>query len=391
MPLRVSSIGVILLLIILLPQWTAAQNSRVGEWISCSKVQTVNRKPSTAVSEEITVGNFRAVTLYSPAEALPAIKSVLSKWNAQVTTNTPIKISLEWAETGNFMALTRPSSFIRNFSTNTPNNIWYPIALAEKLAGKELNNPDDFEIEIKLNAGINWYFGIDGKCDSNQIDLYTILLHEITHGMGFISSAEQTPEGVIFSTDESFSVFDRLLMTGDHTRLINYESPQLLEDLLSEGDIFISNTSDNDSYWKCYSPITFSSGVSLSHWDHDENTSNTLMRPFFDPGTYFHEIDERTNHVLKSIGWDQTESSLITAFPNPANDVINLKWPPYLDKIDLKIYNSQGLLILSQKLNNTPHEKATVQVSLLDQGMYFMHVQSADFRVNKIIKIIITD
>lgn len=67
---------------------------------------------------------------------------------------------------------------------------WYPIALANRRAGRDLlAGSDDIRATINSQLGqsgcaFDFYYGFDGQAGS-QIDLVTVLLHEFTHGFGF--------------------------------------------------------------------------------------------------------------------------------------------------------------------------------------------------------------
>lgn len=73
-------------------------------------------------------------------------------------------------------------------------NTFYPIALANKRAGRDLD-PSGTDLTATFNSeigtagcltGRGWYYGLDGN-ESGQIDLVATLLHEFGHGLGFIS------------------------------------------------------------------------------------------------------------------------------------------------------------------------------------------------------------
>jgi hypothetical protein len=71
---------------------------------------------------------------------------------------------------------------------------WYPSALASKLAGADQSVPTDPHIVARFNSrlglfadclpGSGFYLGLDNQAGS-QIDLVTVLLHEMAHGLGF--------------------------------------------------------------------------------------------------------------------------------------------------------------------------------------------------------------
>jgi hypothetical protein len=77
---------------------------------------------------------------------------------------------------------------------------WYPIALANALSGVDLipgppTAPSADDIVALFNSSIGttcpfpkvWYYGLDGNSPSDQIDFVTVVLHELGHGLGFMT------------------------------------------------------------------------------------------------------------------------------------------------------------------------------------------------------------
>lgn len=98
--------------------------------------------------------------------------------------------------------------------TNAPlPHVGYPIALANKLAGRDLNDTLP-EIGATFNALVDnptclgprgWYYGLDGNHGTN-IDLVSVLLHEFAHGLGFAGNISTNSGN--FSGGNTPSVFD---------------------------------------------------------------------------------------------------------------------------------------------------------------------------------------
>ena len=67
---------------------------------------------------------------------------------------------------------------------------FYPVTVAEKIAGKNLNEENEADIELVINSTVNWYLGTDGNTPSTRYDLVTVVIHELCHGLGFFDSMD---------------------------------------------------------------------------------------------------------------------------------------------------------------------------------------------------------
>jgi len=79
-------------------------------------------------------------------------------------------------------------------------NTWYHVALANKLAGVDLN-PALHDINATFNSNLNgdpaclggrmWYYGYDGN-EGTNLELLPVVLHELGHGLGFSTLVNST-------------------------------------------------------------------------------------------------------------------------------------------------------------------------------------------------------
>jgi hypothetical protein len=93
--------------------------------------------------------------------------------------------------TGGTVAFAEPRKVYANFPGARLRDVWYPAALADRLAGTDLD-PGEPEIVAQLNselgtpgclAGAHWYYGLDNR-HGRSADLVTTMLHELGHGLG---------------------------------------------------------------------------------------------------------------------------------------------------------------------------------------------------------------
>ena len=87
-----------------------------------------------------------------------------------------------------------PNTLHSDFSGAAHTLTWYHQALANKLAGEDLD-PTTSDIVAQFNSDIGkpecfplpWYLGVDGK-EGAAIELLPVVLHELGHGLGFSTS-----------------------------------------------------------------------------------------------------------------------------------------------------------------------------------------------------------
>ena len=126
-----------------------------------------------------------------PDDAKQAVQKAIDIWASNFTSKVPITVDAIWEKDQNSSVLgsARPGFYFNAFPGAADEDLWYPSALANVLAGKDLD-PKQSEIVLKLNSSILWYTGLDGQPSKQSYDLASVVLHEIGHGLGFLSNAE---------------------------------------------------------------------------------------------------------------------------------------------------------------------------------------------------------
>ncbi len=122
-------------------------------------------------------------TNFSP-EAQAAFEAAVIVWESRVVSSRVIHVDAEWKTLGSGVLGSAGPTRIHLH----PDNRWYATPLSEAIcACKRANTP--FDIEANFNSGFsNWYLKTDGNTPSNKYDFFTVVLHELGHGLGFMSS-----------------------------------------------------------------------------------------------------------------------------------------------------------------------------------------------------------
>lgn len=249
-----------------------------------------------------------------PAQARQAFEHAISIWESLLVTPVEIRVAAVWANLPEgTLGAAGPAYWAANFDGAPRLNIYYPAALAEKLAGTDLNGPDEYDIVAQFNSSANWHFGISGTPNEGELDLVTIVLHELGHGLGFTSTFQiaggqgmhgrYTDEGIPFP-------YDLFLESGTGINIYSAlpsPSPELYQQLTSNNLFFASPSGNRVA--KIFAPNPYAEGSSISHLDaasYPQGTQNSLMRPFVNANEVNHNPGPLTLKILADMGWVTT-------------------------------------------------------------------------------------
>ena len=92
-------------------------------------------------------------------------------------------------------------------------NTWYPQALANKLSGADQNPLEDLVATFNSDVdngtclgAVNWYYGFDGN-EGSHVELLPVVLHELGHGLGFVTFADVNSGQLLGGTPDIYSRF----------------------------------------------------------------------------------------------------------------------------------------------------------------------------------------
>jgi hypothetical protein len=258
-------------------------------------------------------------TGFSP-EAQAAFQYAVDIWKSLIVTTVEIEIDAYWRPLApNLLGTAGAYEFVRAFP-NAPTQNWYPIALANKLAGKDLAQayPDivaNFSSDPKL-----WYFGTDGRVPSGKYDFVTVVLHEIGHGLGMSGTMTVAGTGNWGTNyaDKYAAIYDTLGVNGSGTNLVaGFKNRSLdLQKQLVSGSVFWGGDAGklgaNGAPPKLYAPKTWAAGSSYFHLDeatYPAGNPNALMTPGANSAEAAHSPGPIVLGMFADMGWTTSSTS----------------------------------------------------------------------------------
>lgn len=120
-------------------------------------------------------------------------------WGAVLDSDIEVRVGasfqpLTCTATGGVLGSAGATQIFRDFDGAPLAGTWYHSALADAIAGAELDDTGDLDINSRFNANLGtpgcletsgWYYGLDGNTPANRINFLDVVMHEIGHGLGF--------------------------------------------------------------------------------------------------------------------------------------------------------------------------------------------------------------
>lgn len=328
-----------------------------------------------------------------PETAKTAINHALTIWEQQISSPVAINVTIKWdnlpeSQLGNG----KPGIFYRNFKGTPVANVFYPVALVEKILSKDYNNPGDADIICTFNKNKAWYFGTNGSTPADKYDLVTAVLHEIGHGLG-ISGFFTTIDGVAQYNNSSNSpaVYDYFLFNENNQRIAdkaNFACPSSeLTQQLTSNSLYLTKSAEQHTV-PVYAPSSWISGVSIYHLKSTENSAE-FMKAYAYKGEAIHNITEKMIAVLSGIGWNNAETENVTAneeifnsskinvYPNPCSSTLTFDYSDAGNQssVEIRITDLMGRTVYSESNCDFQYNPSyKVDLSAVQAGIYLASV-----------------
>lgn len=197
-----------------------------------------------------------------------------------------------------------------------------PSSLASQVNRSRIN-PDRPDIEVIVNPTHDWDYAVNGAAAEGKASFVYTMIHEVGHGLGFLSSFEIETGAMLNAQPFPFDVFMNRGFQ-DQNPLTRRSTAQVLEDLTS-GDLFFSGPLAVAAsarsivplpMVKLYAPNPYEPGSSNSHVDQDTYADFKvgLMAPK-DFGSGTDKIDILTLGILADMGYTLVEGAVTARLP----------------------------------------------------------------------------
>ena len=164
-----------------------------------------------------------------PDWAKNEVQAAIDLWAVNFDSKVSVNVDATWGRSSaaDILGSARPDRYYAKFSGAPDNSLWYASALANAIAGKDLDL-DNPEIIIQINSEADWDLDGLGKPTRYEYDLKSVMFHEMAHGLGFLSTSSYTfdrTKGQYVGILLQPTPFDAYLQTEDGNRLADLPSP----------------------------------------------------------------------------------------------------------------------------------------------------------------------
>ncbi len=283
--------------------------------------------PGEGLNDSTPWGSEGGNTATTLGEArLRAVEFASSLWANALDSSVPIEVTVRFDPMGGtatsaVLGNGGTTALYRDFLGAPLPSTWYPAALANRLAGEDLDAGTASEITAVFNSDVDapvvlgasgFYYGFDRGAPEGDVSFITVFTHELTHGLGFQDYLDGTGAKFLGLDDAFIRYLER-------TGAVPPDFPSM-----TNAQRYAAFTAAPDIHWvgpnvaaassqlvagvgpggsaEMYAPGPPVSGAALSHF-------NTTLQPdqIMEPFYLDFALDLRlTQALLADIGWATT-------------------------------------------------------------------------------------
>ncbi len=339
------------------------------------------------------------------AQAQTAFEAAVTVWESQIVSNQVIRVNANWTPLGTNVLGSAGSTYY----VLLPDGRYYSSALAEALCGCPKTAT---EIRADFNSSFSgWYLGTDGNGPSNAWDFYTVVLHEIGHGLGFFGTFNTSGSNGSWGEGAGLQMrYDQnewTAATGGFklTDTAVFPNPSAaLKTELTDGSVWFGGpnvVAELGGRARLYAPTTWVRGSSNSHFDESTfaaGTQHALMTPSLSNGEVIHDPGPLTRALFRDLGWTTSDPSSdadppVVSAPSAVivapqqlgtKGVLRASWPAATDESGVASYELQrrkGTGAWTAVALATP-TSTTADVAVVPGSAYTFRLRASDVEGN---------
>lgn len=314
-------------------------------------------------SDDCSIAEWNNATSKAPLDGNPGNTLGTQRRNAvieaarlisnQIKSDVPVRVQACWDNLGGGNSFTvaqaGPDSFLRGESWMPHDDTWYAAAPAGKLAGARYCSviggscAQRFDLAATFNDRVDtseiqssFYYGYSSAAPFNTIDFIAVAMHEISHGLGFISSVNtRASNGSVGSKLQGFNdAFGYNLVdinpdSGERRRFMSQTDAERAASIAGVARLRWDDTravtsianqqagfGAPDSYIFMHTPDPIVPGSSLSHTGLRHN--GDLMQAQSSRGQRTLQL---AAPMLEALGWSQSAPEVVLPTSNVLYDV----------------------------------------------------------------------
>jgi hypothetical protein len=267
-------------------------------------------------------------------QRLVAFQFAADIWGARLSSAVPIRVnaqfdSLDCNASSAVLGSAGPENYFRDFAGAPAAGTWYPVALVNALTGAD-NDPGFDDIGANFNSDIGapgclessgWYYGLDGNPPVGKIDFVSVLLHELGHGLGFVSLVSLTTGAKAIGFDDAY-MRNLELHGGAPADFPSMSNAQRLAATISPGNLHwvganvraasgVLSAGKVGDHVRMYAPNPAQPGSSVSHFD-TALVPSQLMEPSY-TGALHDPVLELP--LFQDLGWSMPAAATAPSAP----------------------------------------------------------------------------